>query len=84
MRSRATAFQKSGSWCSALRVYTPSADPGCADFAVFAERNPALLDKRLLSRHYRSSTLAAGPARHGWVEPDLLPFPWSAQDSTAG
>ena len=53
-------------------------------FDVFADRNPALLDKRLLARHYRSSTLAAGPARHDWVEPDLLPFPWSAQDSTAG
>jgi hypothetical protein len=51
------------------------ADPGCADFDVFADRNPALLDKRLLARHYRSSTLAAGPARQGWVEPDLLPFP---------
>ena len=48
----------------------------CADFGVFADRNPALLDKRLLARHYRSSTLAAGPARRGWVEPDLLPFPW--------
>jgi len=60
------------------------ADPGWADFDAFANRNPALLDKRLLSRHYRSSTLAATPARRGWVEPDLLPFPWSAQDSTAG
>ena len=59
-------------------------DPDCADFDVFADRNPALLDKRLLGRHYRSSTLAAGPARSGWVEPDLLPFPWSAQGSTAG
>jgi hypothetical protein len=67
-----------------LVAHHVAADPGCADFAVFADRNPALLDKRLLSRHYRSSTLAAGPARHGWVEPDLLPFPWSAQDSTAG
>jgi hypothetical protein len=67
-----------------LVAHHVAADPGCADFAVFAERNPALLDKRLLGRHYRSSTLAAGPARHGWVEPDLLPFPWSAQDSTAG
>jgi hypothetical protein len=55
-----------------------AADPECTDFEVFAGRNPALLDKCLLSRHYRSSTLAAGPARHGWVEPDLLPFPWSA------
>jgi hypothetical protein len=67
-----------------LVAHHVAADPGCADFEVFAERNAALLDKRLLGRHYRSSTLAAGPARHGWVEPDLLPFPWSAQDSTAG
>jgi hypothetical protein len=60
------------------------ADPDCADFDAFAARHPALLDKRLLSRHYRSSTLAAAPARRGWVEPDLLPFPWSpAQDSRA-
>jgi hypothetical protein len=50
-------------------------DPGCADFGTFADRHPALLDKRLLARHYRSSTLAAAPARSGWVEPDLLPFP---------
>jgi len=53
--------------------------PGGADFDRFAGRHPALLDKRLLSRHYRPATLASGPARHGWVEPDLLPFPWSAQ-----
>jgi hypothetical protein len=55
------------------------ADPDCADFDIFARRNPVLLDKRLLSRHYRSATLASGPARAGWVEPDLQPFPWSAQ-----
>jgi hypothetical protein len=61
------------------------ADPDCADFGAFAARHPALLDKRLLSRHYRSSTLAAPAARHSWAEPDLLPFPWSpAQDSKAG
>jgi hypothetical protein len=61
-----------------------AADPDCAEFDVFANRNSALLDKRLLSRHYRSSTLAAAPARRSWVEPDLLPFPWRAQGSTAG
>jgi hypothetical protein len=59
------------------------ADPECADFDLFAGRNPALLDKHLLSRHYRSATLATGPARDGWVEPDLLPFPWSAQGTAA-
>jgi hypothetical protein len=59
------------------------ADPDCADFETFADRHPALLDKGLLSRHYRLSTLAAGPARSGWVEPGLVPFPWSAQGSNA-
>ena len=58
------------------------ADPDCADFGTFADRHPALLDKRLLARHYRSSTLAAAPARSGWVEPDLLPFPWSPGQDT--
>src|SRR4051812_10829362 len=50
-------------------------DPADA-FAEFAERNPRLLDKRLPSRFYRSSTLAGATARSGWVEPDLEPFPW--------
>jgi hypothetical protein len=67
-----------------LVAYHVAADPECGDFEVFADRNPALLDKRLLSRHYRSATLAAAAARRGWAEPDLVPFPWSAQGSTAG
>jgi hypothetical protein len=33
------------------------------------------LDKRLLTRFYRSSTLAAPEAKTGWVEPDLRPIP---------
>jgi hypothetical protein len=44
-------------------------------FDAFLRRNPALLDKRLLSRHYRSGTLAAEQARRGWTEPDIAPFP---------
>jgi hypothetical protein len=59
-----------------LVAHHVAAEPDCGEFDVFADHNPALLDKRLLSRHYRSSTLAAGPSRRGWVEPDLLPFPW--------
>ena len=31
-----------------------------------------------------TSSLAGGLARRGWVEPDLLPFPWSHQGSAAG
>ncbi len=49
-----------------------------ADFDTFAERNAALLDKRLLTRFYRPATLAAADARTGWVSPDLAPFPWNA------
>jgi hypothetical protein len=45
-------------------------------FDVFAEANPALLDKRLLSRFYSSALLASPEARSGWVEPDREPFPW--------
>lgn len=47
-----------------------------AGFDEFAQANPALLDKRLLSRFYSSATLASQAARTGWVEPDREPFPW--------
>ena len=69
--------------CADFGLHHVQADPGCADFGTFARRYPALLDKRLLSMHYRSSTLAASPARHGWVQPDLLSFPWSAAGDAA-
>jgi hypothetical protein len=52
-------------------------DPAVADFAEFADRNPALLDKRLLRHHYSPARLASATARHEWVAPDLAPFPWS-------
>lgn len=47
-----------------------------ADFDTFADQHSALLDKRLLTRFYRSTTLAGDAARTGWVEPDIAPFPW--------
>ncbi|GIH20616.1 hypothetical protein [Rugosimonospora africana] len=51
---------------------------GDTDFDAFAGRCPELLNKRLLARHYRSSTLAADAARRSWTTPDLAPFPWAA------
>ena len=51
------------------------------DFDTFAEYNPALLDKKLLTRFYRSAALARSEARTGWVAPDLTPFPWNATDA---
>nr|GID90522.1 hypothetical protein Ade03nite_94460 [Actinoplanes derwentensis] len=50
------------------------------DFAGFADQHPALLDKRLLTRFYRSTTLASAQARQGWIPPDLAPFPWQNSD----
>jgi hypothetical protein len=55
-----------------------SADPSATDFETFAGRNPALLDKRLLARHYSSAVLASPAARAGWITPDVEPFPWPA------
>jgi hypothetical protein len=53
------------------------ADPAVADFGEFADRYPALLDKRSLRRHYSSALLASATARYEWMAPDLAPFPWS-------
>ena len=53
-----------------------AAIPPAADFTAFADRYPALLDKRLLTRHYSSRVLASPTAKTGWAEPDLAPFPW--------
>jgi hypothetical protein len=49
-----------------------------AGFDEYVGHNPALLDKRLLTRFYSSRSLASAPARSGWVEPDVAPFPWSS------
>jgi hypothetical protein len=51
-----------------------TADTG--DFAAFIDRNPALLDKHLLRRHFSPALLASGSARDEWAEPDVAPFPW--------
>lgn len=47
-----------------------------SDFAAFARHNPALLDKRLLTRFYHPATLASPRARTSWIEPDRACFPW--------
>jgi hypothetical protein len=48
-----------------------------ADFASFADANPEVLDKRLLSRFYTSAVLAGAEARSGWVPPDRERFPFA-------
>jgi hypothetical protein len=60
-----------------VRADAAATGAAATDFDEFARRYPALLDKRLLSRHYSSALLASAAARSRWVEPDLAPFPWS-------
>ena len=62
-------------WTEMIAHHVTSGPPG-ADFASFAAANPALLDKRLLARHYSARLLASPAARTGWVEPDRVGFPW--------
>lgn len=54
-----------------------AAETGEPGFDAFASHHSALFDKRLLTRFFRPATLAGQPARSGWVEPDLAPFPWT-------
>jgi hypothetical protein len=49
-------------------------------FDAFVDRFPPLLNKRLLTGHYRSATLASDAARSGWVEPDIKPLPRAQRD----
>jgi len=64
----------SRAWVELVGHHT-DVDPA-EEFDLFAEGNPELLDKRLLSRFYNSTTLASDAARAGWVAPDREPFPW--------
>ncbi|MFE2552983.1 hypothetical protein ACFXGI_31190 [Streptomyces sp. NPDC059355] len=65
----------SRAWVELVGHHAAAPGGGDAGFDAFLGRNPALLDKRLLTRFYRPATLAGAPARSGWVEPDLAPFP---------
>ncbi|WP_220793339.1 hypothetical protein [Nocardioides stalactiti] len=56
-----------------------ASEEGDPDFTTFLDRNPALLDKRLLLRFYSPGTLSGAEARTGWVLPDRARFPWVAQ-----
>jgi len=61
-----------------VRLVALHATDDSDDFDAFAQHYPALLDKRLLVRHYRSTTLASSAARQRWVEPDLVALPPAA------
>jgi hypothetical protein len=67
----------SRAWVELIGHHLAESGAEVSEFATFVEHHPALLDKRLLTRFYRSATLASSAARTGWVEPDADPFPFS-------
>ncbi|GAA3367650.1 hypothetical protein GCM10020367_66090 [Streptomyces sannanensis] len=69
----------SRAWVELVGHHVAASDS--ADFDAFADQHPDLLDKQLLSRFYRPETLSGASARVGWVEPDLVPFPWQSVSS---
>ena len=48
---------------------------GAESFEQFIERNPDLLDGKLLEHFYSRDRIFGEPARAGWVDPDLRPLP---------
>jgi hypothetical protein len=49
--------------------------PPCPSAEVFIERNPALLDARIMLTHYSSDLLFSPAARARFVAPDRATFP---------
>jgi len=48
---------------------------GADSFDVFIERNPDLLDRRLIEHFYSRELIFSQPARAGWMAPDIRPLP---------
>jgi hypothetical protein len=48
---------------------------GADSFEVFLDRNPDLLDSKLIQHFYSRELLLSEPARTSWTAPDLRPLP---------
>jgi hypothetical protein len=49
--------------------------PEIADFAVFVDDYPILLESQAIYRHYSAEVLQSERARASWIEPDLRALP---------
>jgi hypothetical protein len=61
-------------WILAVRHFA-ARTPDCATAAEFLERNPVLLDSRVMLTHYTKDVLFSPEARRAFVEPDRDPIP---------
>jgi hypothetical protein len=53
---------------------------GADSFDGFIERNPDLLDRRLIEHFYSRELLFSESARGAWADPDIRPLPALAQE----
>jgi hypothetical protein len=63
-------------WIMAVRHFM-EASPACASSDEFLERNPRLLDSKIMMTHYSAEVLFTDEARARFVEPNLAPIPRS-------
>lgn len=61
-------------WIMAVRHFMKQT-PACTGAAEFIERNPPLLDTKIMLTHYSAAVLFSPAAREGFVEPDISPIP---------
>jgi hypothetical protein len=61
-------------WILAVRHFMEISEP-CASAAEFIERNPGLLDAKIMLSHYSAEVLFSPEARARFVAPDIQPIP---------
>jgi hypothetical protein len=61
-------------WIMAVRHFMELSLP-CGSAAEFIERNPMLLDSKIMLTHYSAEVLFSRDARADFVEPDVDPIP---------
>jgi len=61
-------------WVMAVRHFMEISSP-CLSADEFMQRNPLLLDSKVMLRHYSAEVLFSPAARREFVEPDVAPIP---------
>lgn len=61
-------------WIKAVRYFMDKSEP-CVSADEFIDRNPRLLDSRIMLSHYSAEVLFSPEARAQFVDPDLQPIP---------
>ena len=61
-------------WILAVRHFMELSAP-CSSSTEFIERNPRLLDAKIMLSHYSAEVLFSPEARSRWISPDVQPIP---------